>query len=256
MRATDNNHLIEKFWTKTNELDAIRKENVLDVIPELHLLKRLTLDNYFDQIITWQPRQHSQPHDWVAVGCSHTAGIGVFPGEIYVNRLSEHYKRPIHNLAKDGGNSTICRHNIMQWLEQSNRPELIIAQWPNPIRSTLWNNNQTTLVTVSDNHALVNDKLRLGEENFYSTWLDDIITVNRICNLLDIKIVNIMLESLDSRYYNILQNKNINLHVDNAQTNESWIFDNSGNDKIHHSATCHQAWAQRLIGIIDEYTAR
>jgi MoaA/NifB/PqqE/SkfB family radical SAM enzyme len=35
MRSTDNSALLPKFWAKTNELDAIRKENILEVIPEL-----------------------------------------------------------------------------------------------------------------------------------------------------------------------------------------------------------------------------
>jgi radical SAM protein with 4Fe4S-binding SPASM domain len=35
MNATDNTALIPKFWHKTHELDAIRRENILDVIPEL-----------------------------------------------------------------------------------------------------------------------------------------------------------------------------------------------------------------------------
>ena len=39
MTATDNTHLIDTFWRKTHELDAIRKENILDVIPELQALK-------------------------------------------------------------------------------------------------------------------------------------------------------------------------------------------------------------------------
>ena len=39
MNATDNTVLIPKFWHKTHELDAIRRENVLDVIPEITALK-------------------------------------------------------------------------------------------------------------------------------------------------------------------------------------------------------------------------
>jgi hypothetical protein len=39
MMATDNTHLIPKFWSKTEQLDAIRRENILDVIPELAALK-------------------------------------------------------------------------------------------------------------------------------------------------------------------------------------------------------------------------
>jgi hypothetical protein len=39
MTATDNTPLIDTFWRKTHELDAIRKENIMDVIPELQALK-------------------------------------------------------------------------------------------------------------------------------------------------------------------------------------------------------------------------
>ena len=39
LNATDNTHLIDTFWRKTHELDDIRKENILDVIPELKALK-------------------------------------------------------------------------------------------------------------------------------------------------------------------------------------------------------------------------
>jgi organic radical activating enzyme len=39
MMGTDNSNLIPKFWTKMSELDAIRKESLLDTIPELALLK-------------------------------------------------------------------------------------------------------------------------------------------------------------------------------------------------------------------------
>jgi len=38
MMATDNTHLIDTFWRKTHELDNIRNEKLLDVIPELETL--------------------------------------------------------------------------------------------------------------------------------------------------------------------------------------------------------------------------
>ena len=38
MNSTDNTALIEKFWQKTHQLDSIRKENILDSIPELGVL--------------------------------------------------------------------------------------------------------------------------------------------------------------------------------------------------------------------------
>ena len=39
MMAIDNTHLIDTFWLKTQELDSIRRENIMEVIPELAALK-------------------------------------------------------------------------------------------------------------------------------------------------------------------------------------------------------------------------
>jgi len=39
MMATDNTHLIDTFWRKTHELDAIRAESWSDVLPELIALQ-------------------------------------------------------------------------------------------------------------------------------------------------------------------------------------------------------------------------
>jgi organic radical activating enzyme len=40
MMSTDNTQLIPKFWHKTHELDAIRNENILEIIPELKKLQQ------------------------------------------------------------------------------------------------------------------------------------------------------------------------------------------------------------------------
>jgi organic radical activating enzyme len=39
MNSTDNTHLIDTFWRKTYELDDIRRESIMDIIPELAALK-------------------------------------------------------------------------------------------------------------------------------------------------------------------------------------------------------------------------
>jgi len=39
MMKTDNTHLIDQFWRKTHELDALRKEKIMNIIPELVALK-------------------------------------------------------------------------------------------------------------------------------------------------------------------------------------------------------------------------
>ena len=39
MMSTDRTELLEKFWSKTQQLDNIRQENILEIIPELIALQ-------------------------------------------------------------------------------------------------------------------------------------------------------------------------------------------------------------------------
>lgn len=39
MDATDNSHLLPKFWERTQQLDEIRRENIFEVLPELRALQ-------------------------------------------------------------------------------------------------------------------------------------------------------------------------------------------------------------------------
>jgi len=39
MNTTDNSHLLQKFWSRTQQLDDLRHENILDVLPELRALQ-------------------------------------------------------------------------------------------------------------------------------------------------------------------------------------------------------------------------
>jgi organic radical activating enzyme len=39
MQATDNTHLIDQFWRKTHQLDEIRREQILTLLPELEVLR-------------------------------------------------------------------------------------------------------------------------------------------------------------------------------------------------------------------------
>ena len=55
---------------------------------------------------------------------------------------------------------------------------------------------------------------------------------------------------------NLLKKEGIVLHMDEKLPGKTWLFDNAANDNMHHSARCHRAWADRLVGLIDENTSR
>lgn len=217
-------------------------------------MNKFNFDEYFSTIYSRFPVSDGSPGEWIAAGCSHTAGFGVDAGEIYIDHLSQHYSRPIHNLALGMANHSICRHNCQQWIEQYGAPGLVLIQWPNPIRRTTWTNNHGELVSISQSDSVLHTMLRAGEQNLLSDWLDSIIILNQFCKAYSVPIINIMLETLPEVAEKILTNCNIKIHDDKKQPGLSWIFDNAGTDMQHHSARCHKLWSERLIGIIDEYT--
>jgi hypothetical protein len=189
----------------------------------------------------------------LALGCSHTAGVGVNLNECYVSLLSNHYQIPIKNLGTPGGNCSHIEKHLVQELK-INSPDFVICQWPNVFRHTIWINGYAKNENIHHDGAVFKQLLALGEENFYNPWLQTIITCNLLCNLAKVPIVNIMIENINQQYHTVLNNQNIILHVDEKLPGLSWIVDNKGNDGMHHSANCHAQWAKRLIGLIDEST--
>lgn len=186
----------------------------------------------------------------LALGCSHTAGIGVLAKDCYVNLLSQHYNIPIDNLSVPGGN---CHHVETRLVQQlaTKIPDLIIAQWPNPFRMTVWNQGKSRNETPQNAGPLFRLTLSHGEENFYQPWIQTIVTCNALCKFAGVPIVNIMIEDIAQQYHAMLNQYSITLHTDQKLPGLTWLMDNNATDKMHHSAYCHAQWAERLIVLID-----
>lgn len=191
---------------------------------------------------------------FLAVGCSHTAGVGVNEDECYVSKLQKHYGIDVYNLAVPGGNHTLCNLNILSWLSKGFQPKIIIAQWPHPIRQLVWNQTRAVLQNINSKDSVFDSLLSYGEQNFYADWLLAIYNVNEVCRSRKIKIINILLEDIDEFYNQLLVKQDIILHQDKKLPGETWFFDNGGTDGLHHSERCHEQWKTRLIGLIDENT--
>jgi hypothetical protein len=190
----------------------------------------------------------------VATGCSHTVGIGNDPKDSYVSCLERHYQFPILNHGVPGGNCNDVLLAVIEAVQQQPGPRFIIAQWPNMIRRTVWINGVKTLQNINSHEGSFAQLLKNGEENFSEPWIQSVIISNLLCQQAGIPLINIMLESPDPLHVQRLQDANIQLHTDEKLPGRSWIFDSLAQDKVHHSPWCHQQWADRLIGIINETT--
>lgn len=193
----------------------------------------------------------------IATGCSHTAGVGNDINDCYVRILESHYKFQIENHGIPSGNAVETLQVIIDAVQRNPGPEFIIAQWPNPIRRSTWINGKKHLQNLNNRDQMFEILLRNGLENFHEPWVTSIVTANLLCKLAGIPIINIHLEStVDSKCLEVLAANNIKLHIDEKLPGLTWLFDSKAQDNLHHSPACHAAWAERIIGLIDENTTR
>ena len=191
----------------------------------------------------------------LALGCSHTAGIGIDISDCYVNIVSRYYQIPITNKSVPGGSYEQVERNLVHEIK-NDCPNFVIAQWPNPFRRTMWYGDRSSRENINNAGPVFKQLLKLGERNFYTLWTQSIITCNALCTAFQVPIVNIMLENFEEKYHQVLNNEGIILHVDEKLPGKTWLFDSAASDNSHHSARCHAAWADRLVGLIDEIATR
>ena len=192
----------------------------------------------------------------LALGCSHTAGVGIAVVDCYASVLSTLLAVDIDNQGVPAGNAGDVQSNLVQALTHTRRPDFVIAQWPNPIRRTMWHNNISKKETIMNSSAAFKELLRTGEKNFYQPWIDTIVVCNLLCQTASVPIVNIMIEDISQEYHDMLAAEKIELYVDKKLPNETWLMDSAASDRLHHSAVCHRQWAQRLFGLLNEITTR
>ena len=192
----------------------------------------------------------------LALGCSHTAGVGIAVVDCYASVLSTLLAVDIDNQGVPAGNAGDVQSNLVQALTHTRRPDFVIAQWPNPIRRTMWHNNISKKETIMNSSAAFKELLRTGEKNFYQPWIDTIVVCNLLCQTASVPIVNIMIEDISQEYHDMLAAEKIELYVDKKLPDETWLMDSAASDRLHHSAVCHRQWAQRLFGLLNEITTR
>lgn len=191
----------------------------------------------------------------LALGCSHTAGVGINADQCYAKLVADCLGLELINLAQPGGNHQLLQASLTQHL-QIQRPQQIILQWPNPFRITVWLNSQCRLENIHNSSDIFQAMMRAGERNFLEPWTQTIVVCNQLCRAWQIPVVNILLETVDQYIHRQLGKFDIVLHQDDKLPGRTWFFDSAASDGIHHSAQCHAKWAQRILEILNENTTR
>ena len=186
----------------------------------------------------------------IALGCSHTAGVAVAHTDCYVSQLSRLMSCIIDNHGVAGGNHMHVQSHLVAALTGTDRPDFVVAQWPNPFRQTIWQDKMPHNENIHNASAAFAQLLRASEQNFYQPWIDAIVVCNALCRTSNTPVVNIMIENVDDQYHAQLYNCGINLHVDRKLPDQTWLMDSAASDNLHHSSHCHTQWANRLFGLL------
>lgn len=196
------------------------------------------------------------PSEYILVfGSSHSEGYGLHLEERWTTHLEKLTKTKIYNMGMGGCDTSFIAQNIINWTTANIvQPKLIIIDWPPIARLLTWNDNVSQFSHAGDlgNNNIYTNTLRAGVTNFWTKWTHDVIVVNRLCMINNIKLINLFLEPDPLFHYTVdfWQQHDIVVHVDEKLPGRTWHLDQLARDLGHHSNQCHEKWAQRILTLI------
>ncbi len=190
----------------------------------------------------------------LVTGCSLTEGMALHQHQTWGHKLALALNRPLINLGKGGANADFVSQNILNWCtSHMPRPDLVVIQWPNPFRSTHWDQGRARFVLSQTADSVYRAKATQSDENFWSDWCRSVVFVDQLLTLLAIPHVHIGLETAPhmAPALAVLQQHNVELHLDLKQPGQTWHFDSAAPDGCHHSDWCHTKWTERILTLLD-----
>lgn len=147
----------------------------------------------------------------------------------------------------------MSKKQILDYLSKVTAPPIvIIAQWPNPLRSMeVQSDGDIKFYNINNQSPLYHHRLVTDPDSFWREWKKSIIQLNEACIQ---PVINICLEEKKyiGHHLHALLSQNIMLHTDEKQPGKTWFFDSAARDRLHHSADCHSKWADRILTLMEK----
>jgi hypothetical protein len=190
----------------------------------------------------------------VVFGSSHTEGIGLDHEDRWTAHLEKLLGYQVYAVAVGGCSSKIILQNLLNWLSSDQpTPKEVILQWPPIYRTFVWNDSVGQMLTATQSNQQFENLLKLGDENFWVDYAQDILLADKLCQENNIPCVHMILESHENCIVQIKQITDavgVRLHLDEKVEGKSWLFDCGALDQIHHSTICHKQWAERVYSLL------
>jgi hypothetical protein len=174
-------------------------------------------------------------------------------GDFWIDQLAKRLNHDVVNLAKGGACAMYVADQIHDYLTTATiQPEIVIAQWPNPMRSMeIDDHGNFRFHNVNHQSTAFHKRLVSDPESFWEEWKSAIFKLNAACK---VPLINVCLEdeAFLRDHLPDFASCDIIVHIDEKIPGKTWHFDSAASDQLHHSASCHSKWADRMVSIINE----
>jgi hypothetical protein len=144
---------------------------------------------------------------FLALGCSHTEGIGLSLNETWPERVSKNLNIDYLNHAKGGGGADLNYINSLMFLKNSQTlPKFVIIQWPDPSRILYKNLGDLILCGVNfpvpDYAASYHHEYIKNNSHLFNSYLSYIST-QLLWKLAGVPVINWELSDSYGKYLNL-----------------------------------------------------
>jgi hypothetical protein len=179
----------------------------------------------------------------LALGCSHTEGVGQQENETWTYKLSNLIDTPVANFGVSSCGADFIEYISYKWIQHYSLPSTVIIQWPNPIRAINWNKHQGYFTNIHSQDKIFKEKIMSGELNFYIPWIKSINLINQFWNSASVSVLNCYFDNFPTEFSQYVTPK---IHSNDSENNLPWLFDSQAHDRSHHSDWCTTQWANRI----------
>lgn len=196
----------------------------------------------------------------LAVGCSHTFGIGIDESSRWSNQLEQRLNIPVVNLGVASSDIHTVIRNVSTYIANYNKPKVIIIQVPELTRfSFLQSNGISQCRSYFYVHEFAGDrvtKLELQGADYHfnqEVAIQQLIMLQSVMSAFRIPVVYFSIDTLDLTYHDTQLENNYTTYYNNHD-NSGVISNLFPNDTIYNFERAHnQSDFEKYVGILMEY---
>jgi hypothetical protein len=186
---------------------------------------------------------------FLALGCSHTEGIGLSLDETWPYRVAKTLNMDYLNHAKGGGSADLAYINSLLFLQNSRvKPKFVVIQWPDLSRMIYKNLNDLILCGVSfpisdKANEFFNTMIQHDSHLFNTYWAYK--TTQTLWKLAGVPVINL---SISTSFYQLDLNIQLDLSIELLAKEKRSV--NRARDCLHYGPSFYERASALIVDCI------